>query len=115
MFNNFFSSYKTGKTVTPIVVSLNRLKKDRIDVWETTEFVFCKRKFDAVIIDASSSGLKLSCEIQLGVGSIIQLLNPSITGKIVWRDDKKNLLGIKFLKEDEQTFVDSWGYIPEEL
>jgi len=119
MFKNSFSSYKTWITRTSIGAFLSGRKAERIHACETTEFVFCKRKFGAIILDASASGMQLSCEIKLGIGSIIHLINPAVSGKIVWRDDKKNLIGIKFIKADpgqnEWTFVDPRsGYIPEE-
>jgi hypothetical protein len=63
-----------------------------------TEFVFCNRTFGAVILDASNSGVKLCCDIRLGIGSIITLAEPAISGKIVWRDDNKHLMGVKFIK-----------------
>jgi hypothetical protein len=98
MFRNSFSSFRTWKIRKPIVIFLRRRKEDRIHACETTEFVFCNRRFGAVILDASSSGMKSSCEIKLGVGSIIPLLNPTVSGNIVWRDDKEHLIGIKFIK-----------------
>jgi hypothetical protein len=98
MFKNCISSYNTRKPRTLIAVFLSRRKEARINACESTEFIFCNRRFGAVILDASASGMKLSCEIKLGVGSIIHLLNPSVSGKIVWRDDKKNLIGITFVK-----------------
>ena len=111
MFKNTFNSFQTWKAKTPIVVFLRRRKEARIHACEATEFIFCKRKFGAVIVDASASGMKLSCEIKLGVGSIIHLLNPTVSGKIVWRDNKNNLIGIKFIKatpeRSEWTCVDS--------
>jgi len=65
-----------------------------------TEFIFCNRKFGAVIIDVSNSGMKLCCDIRLGIGSIITLVEPSICGKIVWRDDENNLMGIMFVGKE---------------
>jgi len=111
MFKNSFSSYHTRKTKTTILAFLSRRKEARINACEATEFVFCKRKFGAVIIDASESGMKLSCEIKLGVGSIIHLVDPAVSGKIVWRNDKENSIGIEFIKtsrgQDEWPFADS--------
>ena len=105
------SSYHTRKTKTTILAFLSRRKEARINACEATEFVFCKRKFGAVIIDASESGMKLSCEIKLGVGSIIHLVDPAVSGKIVWRNDKENSIGIEFIKtsrgQDEWLFADS--------
>ena len=74
-----------------------------------TEFVFCNRRFGAVIIDASNSGMQLSCAMRLGIGSIITLAEPAISGKIVWRDDKNNLMGIIFVnKESRSIFVEDF-------
>ena len=74
-------------------------KRDgRIEAGTPTEFVFCNRKFGAVILDASDSGMKLSCDIRLGIGSIIHLVDPAISGKIVWHDDENQLMGIKLIK-----------------
>ncbi len=70
----------------------------RINAGTPTEFVFCNRKFGAVILDASESGMKMSCEIRLGIGSIIHLVAPAISGKIVWRDDDNKLMGIEFVR-----------------
>jgi hypothetical protein len=78
---------------------INRRKDARIHTQKATEFVFCKRRFGAVMLDTSASGIKLSCDIQLGVGSIIHLPHRSVFGKIVWRDAKKNSMGIKFIKD----------------
>ena len=111
MFKNSFSFYHTRKTKTTIVTFMSRRKQARIHACATTEFVFCKRKFGAVIIDASESGMKLSCEIKLGVGSVIHLVDPAVSGKIVWRNDKDNSIGIEFIKtslgQDERPFADS--------
>ena len=74
-------------------------RETRVISGTPTEFIFCNRRFGAVIIDASNSGMKLSCSIRLGIGSIINLEEPSISGKIVWRDDKKNLMGITFVNK----------------
>ncbi len=72
-----------------------------------TELIFCNRRFGAVIIDASNSGMQLSCAIRLGIGSIITLAEPAIHGKIVWRDDDNNLMGIIFVNNESQAiFVD---------
>ena len=100
MLKNSFSSFRNWKVRKPIVIFVKRRKEERIHASEPTEFIFCNRRFGAVILDASSSGMKLSCEIKLGIGSIIHLLNPTVSGKIAWRDDKKNLIGIKFIKGD---------------
>ncbi len=70
-----------------------------------TEFVFCNRRFGAVIIDASNCGMKLSCDMRLGIGSIIYLVDPAICGKIVWRDDKEHLMGIIFINQESLTIV----------
>jgi len=111
MFKYSLSSLQTWKSRTPIVALLRRRKEARIHACEATEFIFCKRKFGAVIIDASASGMKLSCEIKLGVGSVIHLLNPTVSGKIVWRDNENNLIGIQFIKaapkRSEWSFSDS--------
>ena len=98
MFKNPFSFYKTWKNGTDIFAFMKRRKNTRIVAGEATEFIFCKRTFGAVIVDASASGMKLACEIRLGIGSIIHLIDPAVAGKIVWRDDKKNLIGITFIK-----------------
>lgn len=66
-----------------------------------TEFIFCNRKFGAVIIDASHTGMKLSCDIRLGIGTIITLIDPAMTAKIVWRDDGKNLMGVEFIRHKD--------------
>ena len=70
-----------------------------------TELIFCNRRFGAVIIDASNSGMQLSCAMRLGIGSIITLAEPSICGKIVWRDDKNNLMGIIFVNKESRAIV----------
>ena len=70
----------------------------RIEAGTPTEFIFCNRTFGAVIVDASDTGMKLLCEVRLGIGSIIRLLHPAMAGKIVWRDDEKQLMGIEFVK-----------------
>ncbi len=98
MFQNSFSAYHTRKTRTSIVAFMGRRKEAPIHACAAMEFVFCKRKFGAVIIDASESGMKLSCKIKLGVGSIIHVVDPSASGKIVWRNDKDNSIGIEFIK-----------------
>jgi len=77
-----------------------KLREPRVISGTPTEFSFCNRKFGAVIIDVSNSGMKLCCDIRLGIGSIITLVEPSIYGKIVWRDDKNNLVGIKFVGKE---------------
>jgi len=111
MFKNPFSFYQTWTDRIPILACVSRRKEIRILAGEATEFVFCKRKFGAVILDASESGMKLACEIKLGIGSIIHLVDPAVSGKIVWRDDKNNLIGITFIKassgQNEWSFVDS--------
>jgi len=111
MFKNLLSSHKEWKNGTDIFSFMKRRKNTRIVAGEATEFIFCKRKFGAVILDASESGMKLSCGIKLAVGSIIHLVDPAVAGKIIWRDDKKNLLGITFIKaspaQSEWSFVDS--------
>jgi hypothetical protein len=81
-------------------------RHSRIESGTPTEFVFCNRKFGAVILDASDSGMKLSCEIRLGIGSIIHLVNPAISGKIVWRDDEKKSIGIRFVKDPKGSDAD---------
>jgi len=86
----------------PILAGMSRRKENRIIAGEATEFVFCKRKFGAVILDASESGMKLSCEIKLGIGSIIHLVTPAVSGKIIWRDDKNNLIGLTFIKASSE-------------
>ncbi len=78
-------------------ISTGKQRETRIKTGTPTEFEFCNRRFGAVIIDASESGMKLSCEIRLGVGSIIHLVSPSISGRIVWRDDVNKLMGIEFV------------------
>ena len=70
-----------------------------------TEFIFCDRKFGAVIIDASKTGMKISCGIRLGIGSIVHFVNPAFSGKIVWRNDHKNLMGIKFMTTESDAMV----------
>ena len=82
------------------------MRKDtRIISGTPTEFIFCNRRFGAVIIDASSSGMQLSCSMRLGIGSIIHLVEPAICGKIVWRDDKNNLMGITFVNKESFAIV----------
>jgi len=75
-------------------------RETRVISGTPTEFIFCNRKFGAVIIDVSNSGMKLSCDIKIGIGSLINLVDPAISGKIVWRDDEKNLMGIIFVREE---------------
>jgi hypothetical protein len=110
MLKNLFSFYRNWNNGTDIFAFVKKRKATRIVAGEATEFIFCKRTFGAVILDASESGMKLACEIKLGVGSIIHLVDPAVTGKIVWRDDKHNLIGITFIKaspvESEWSFVD---------
>jgi len=69
---------------------MNRRKDPGIHTQRATEIVFYRRRFGAVMLDKSASGVKLSCDIQLGVGSIIHLPHRSVCGKIVWRDARKN-------------------------
>jgi len=76
-----------------------RRRRARVVSGTPTEFIFCNRKFGAVIVDTSETGMKLSCDIRLAIGSVITLVEPAISGKIVWRDDRKNLFGITFIKE----------------
>jgi len=45
MFNNFFSSYKTGKTVNLLVVSTEQAQEGPIDVGKQRSLSLCKRKF----------------------------------------------------------------------
>ena len=78
-------------------------RETRVISGTPTEFIFCNRRFGAVIIDASNSGMKISCGTRLGIGSIINLVDPAVCGKIVWRDDKKNLMGITF--ENKASFA----------
>jgi hypothetical protein len=110
MFKNLLSSHREWKNGTGIFAFMKKRQATRIIAGEPTEFTFCKRTFGAVILDASESGMKLACEIKLVVGSIIHLVDPAVTGKIVWRDDKNNLIGITFIKaspvESEWSFVD---------
>ena len=80
-------------------------KATRVISGTPTEFIFCNRKFGAVIIDASNSGMKLRCEIRLGIGSIINLVEPAICGKIVWRDVKNNSMGIVFVSKESRVIV----------
>jgi len=98
MFKKSFGSYQTLNPRIPISAFVTRRKETRICSSKATEILFDKRKIGAVILDASPSGMQLSCKIKPGVGSIIHLLNPAVDGKIIWRDDKNNLIGIKFIK-----------------
>jgi hypothetical protein len=81
-------------------------RETRIISGTPTEFIFCNRKFGAVIIDASNSGMKLCCDIRLGIGSIITLVEPAICGRIVWRDDENNLMGVMFVSKESLVIVD---------
>ena len=75
---------------------VNRRNNARVRIHKVMEFDFCTRRFDAVMLDTSSFGIKIFCDIQLGVGSIIYLPHRSVAGKIVWRDAKTKLMGIEF-------------------
>jgi len=75
-------------------------RKIRIDSGTPTEFFFCNRRFGAVILDTSNTGMKLVCDIRLGIGSILTFTSPAISGKVVWRDDAHNLMGIRFVNKD---------------
>lgn len=77
-------------------------RRTRIDIGTPTEFIFCSRSFGAVIVDTSETGMKLLCDIRLGIGSIIHLTSPVITGRIIWRDDENKLMGIEFVKTPQQ-------------
>ena len=85
--------------------SEEKRRNTRVISGTPTELIFCNRRFGAVIIDASNSGMQLSCAMRLGIGSIITLAEPSIRGKIVWRNDKNNLIGIIFVNEESRAIV----------
>lgn len=100
---NPFRSHKTWTVKRSICEVMGRQRDTRINSGTSTEFIFCNRTFGAVILDASESGMKLSCEVRLGIGSIIQLVDPAISAKIVWRDDENNLMGIEFVKNSTRS------------
>ncbi|HMK59741.1 MAG TPA: PilZ domain-containing protein [Dissulfurispiraceae bacterium] len=83
-----------------------RRRDARIISGTHTEFIFCNRKFGAMIVDASISGMKINCDIRLGIGSIIHFIDPAVSGKIVWRDDQKKLMGIKFIQTESGAMAD---------